>query len=265
MSPPSSGSKKQFQQEPTSKQVASNMLALSNGPNRMAVSHPLTWGRKQIQLPKRCVLSCSLEYRRMDKVQKPNNPEHPVDVWKFWTLNCSAKPRARFLIIWPEIQALNALDLWSQSRVALLALLLLIFHTFLQSLSVSCSIRSRNSTFRFVMSSSRVLLFPKAFLLLWLRINCNACTLSWELSSFRFLASWLLLKLFFEQLLHCYFLQYAVHCQLNSDYRWNAFFLPPHSRSQDGIGVSWVDDNHCHRIGTKSLSTILSEVKCCNK
>jgi hypothetical protein len=31
-----------------------------------------SWGRKQIQFPKRCVL-CFLEYRRMEKVQKPSN------------------------------------------------------------------------------------------------------------------------------------------------------------------------------------------------
>jgi hypothetical protein len=31
-------------------------LALSNGPKRVGVYHPLTWGRKQIQFPKRCVL-----------------------------------------------------------------------------------------------------------------------------------------------------------------------------------------------------------------
>jgi hypothetical protein len=33
---------------------------------------PLTWGRKQIQLQKRRVF-CFLEYRTMEKVQKPNN------------------------------------------------------------------------------------------------------------------------------------------------------------------------------------------------
>jgi hypothetical protein len=32
-------------------------VSLSNEPNRVGVSHPLTWGRKQIQLPKCCVLS----------------------------------------------------------------------------------------------------------------------------------------------------------------------------------------------------------------
>jgi hypothetical protein len=52
-------------------------LALSNGPNRAGVSCPLTWGRKQIQFPKRCVL-LFLEYRTMDKVQKPSSPERHV-------------------------------------------------------------------------------------------------------------------------------------------------------------------------------------------
>jgi hypothetical protein len=28
----------------------------SKGPNKVGVSPPLTWGRKQIQFPKRCVL-----------------------------------------------------------------------------------------------------------------------------------------------------------------------------------------------------------------
>jgi hypothetical protein len=50
-------------------------LALSNGPNRAGVSLPLTWGREQIQFPKRCVLQCSSDYRTIDKVQKPSNPE----------------------------------------------------------------------------------------------------------------------------------------------------------------------------------------------
>jgi hypothetical protein len=31
-------------------------LALSKGPNWLGVFLPLTWGRKQIQFPKRCVL-----------------------------------------------------------------------------------------------------------------------------------------------------------------------------------------------------------------
>jgi hypothetical protein len=31
-------------------------VALSNGPNRACVFRALTWGRKQIQFPKRCVL-----------------------------------------------------------------------------------------------------------------------------------------------------------------------------------------------------------------
>jgi hypothetical protein len=35
---------------------------------------PLTWGRKQIQFPKRCVFYF-LEYRTMDEVQKPSNSE----------------------------------------------------------------------------------------------------------------------------------------------------------------------------------------------
>jgi hypothetical protein len=51
-------------------------VALSNGPNRVGISHPFTWGRKQIQFPTRCVPSVLfLEHRTMDKVQKPGNSE----------------------------------------------------------------------------------------------------------------------------------------------------------------------------------------------
>jgi hypothetical protein len=31
-------------------------LKLSNGPNKVGVSHPFIWGRKQIQFPKQCVI-----------------------------------------------------------------------------------------------------------------------------------------------------------------------------------------------------------------
>jgi hypothetical protein len=48
-------------------------LGLFNGPNRIDVSHPLTWGRTQIQFAKCFILFCSLEYRMMDKVQKHNS------------------------------------------------------------------------------------------------------------------------------------------------------------------------------------------------
>lgn len=44
-----------------------------NAPNRIGVSHPFTWQQKEIQLLK-CVLYCSLEYRKMDKVEKFSNP-----------------------------------------------------------------------------------------------------------------------------------------------------------------------------------------------
>jgi hypothetical protein len=46
-------------------------LSLSMGPNRVGVSHPITWGQKQIVSE----TLCSLEYRMMDKVQKCNNPK----------------------------------------------------------------------------------------------------------------------------------------------------------------------------------------------
>jgi hypothetical protein len=48
-------------------------LAVSNGPIREGIS-PFTWGQKQIQLPKRCILQF-FEYRTMGKVQKPSNSE----------------------------------------------------------------------------------------------------------------------------------------------------------------------------------------------
>jgi hypothetical protein len=73
-------------------------LALSKGPNRVGIS-PHTWGRKQIQFPK----------RTMDTVQKPNNSEchtlsepfriylfvlltvtpylHRYSFWKLWHWN----------------------------------------------------------------------------------------------------------------------------------------------------------------------------------
>jgi hypothetical protein len=47
-------------------------LALSKGPNWVGVFPPHTWGEKQIQFPKRRVF-LSLEYRTMEKVQKPSN------------------------------------------------------------------------------------------------------------------------------------------------------------------------------------------------
>jgi hypothetical protein len=50
-------------------------FALSKGPNRVVVSHPLTWGQKQIQFPKCCVMLRSSEYRTTDKVQWPSNPK----------------------------------------------------------------------------------------------------------------------------------------------------------------------------------------------
>jgi hypothetical protein len=49
-------------------------LALSKGPNRIGFS--LTWGRKQIQFPKRRVfLSLLFNTRTMDRVRKPNISE----------------------------------------------------------------------------------------------------------------------------------------------------------------------------------------------
>jgi hypothetical protein len=44
-------------------------LALSKGPNWVGVFSPFTWGRKQIQFPKRCVFY-SLENRTMGKMSK---------------------------------------------------------------------------------------------------------------------------------------------------------------------------------------------------
>jgi hypothetical protein len=49
------------------------LLSLSNGANRVYVSFPFTWGRKQIQFRKRCFLYYSLEDRMKEKVQQPSN------------------------------------------------------------------------------------------------------------------------------------------------------------------------------------------------
>jgi hypothetical protein len=40
---------------------------LSKGRKKVDVSHPLTWGWKQIQFPKHSVLLCCLEYWKMNK------------------------------------------------------------------------------------------------------------------------------------------------------------------------------------------------------
>jgi hypothetical protein len=47
-------------------------LALYKGPKWVGIFTPFTWGRKQIQFPKRRVLY-SLEFRMMEKVLKSNN------------------------------------------------------------------------------------------------------------------------------------------------------------------------------------------------
>jgi hypothetical protein len=49
-------------------------LTFSKASNRVGVS-PLTWKRKQIQFPKRCVFYF-LEYRTMDEVRKPSYSEY---------------------------------------------------------------------------------------------------------------------------------------------------------------------------------------------
>jgi hypothetical protein len=49
------------------------VMNLSKGPNWVGV-FPFTWGRKQTQFPKRRVFY-SLEYRTIEKVQKPSNSE----------------------------------------------------------------------------------------------------------------------------------------------------------------------------------------------
>jgi hypothetical protein len=51
-------------------------LALPNGPNRIGISHPLTWGLKQIQFPKRCVL---WNTGRWIKSKNPVIPKRYVD------------------------------------------------------------------------------------------------------------------------------------------------------------------------------------------
>jgi hypothetical protein len=51
------------------------LVPLCKGSNSRCL--PLTWGGKQIQLAKHCVL-LFLEYRTMDKVQKPSNSEYPL-------------------------------------------------------------------------------------------------------------------------------------------------------------------------------------------
>jgi hypothetical protein len=67
-------------------------LALSNGTNIIGVSHPLTWGRKQIQFPKRCGL---WNMEGMGKVQKPSissvihhrpNPFQSTSIIVLWWL-----------------------------------------------------------------------------------------------------------------------------------------------------------------------------------
>jgi hypothetical protein len=54
-------------------------LAFSNRPSRCPPN--LTWRRKHTLFPRRCVLWCSLEYRTMDKFQKPG-----LSCNIFWTL-----------------------------------------------------------------------------------------------------------------------------------------------------------------------------------
>jgi hypothetical protein len=50
-------------------------VVLSNETNRVGVSDPFTWGRKQIQFSNCCVPYCVLKYLKMDKVQKPRNSQ----------------------------------------------------------------------------------------------------------------------------------------------------------------------------------------------
>jgi hypothetical protein len=52
-------------------------LVLSKGPNWVGVFSHFTWGRKQIQFPKRRVFY-SLEYRTMEKVPKPSNSVNKI-------------------------------------------------------------------------------------------------------------------------------------------------------------------------------------------
>jgi hypothetical protein len=49
-------------------------LVFSKELNRVGVSLPSTWRRKQIQFPKRCIFFYS-EFRTKDKVQKPSNSQ----------------------------------------------------------------------------------------------------------------------------------------------------------------------------------------------
>jgi hypothetical protein len=49
-------------------------FALSKGPNRVGASPPFTWGRKQIQFPKRCFL-LYLEFQTINEVQNPSTSE----------------------------------------------------------------------------------------------------------------------------------------------------------------------------------------------
>jgi hypothetical protein len=48
----------------------------------------LTWGRKQVQFPKRCVF-WYLEFRTMDKVHKPSNSECYTASSEFFGLYCN--------------------------------------------------------------------------------------------------------------------------------------------------------------------------------
>jgi hypothetical protein len=75
-------------------------LPLSKGPNRVGVSFR-TWGRKQIQFPKRCDFSY-LEFRTMDK-SLAESQQHYVPSYDFWSskqmLNC---PKSRKW--WPIVE-----------------------------------------------------------------------------------------------------------------------------------------------------------------
>jgi hypothetical protein len=62
--------------------------------HRADVSVSLTWGQKQIQFPKHCVLLCCLEYRMMDKSKNPVISSVSWFCSWGWKLPCD-----RFLVI----------------------------------------------------------------------------------------------------------------------------------------------------------------------
>jgi hypothetical protein len=81
-------------------------LALSKGPNRVSVS-PLTWGRKQIRF-QNTVFSIFLQYRTMDKFQRPGNSECTWKCLTAWTIFSS-----RFFKLRNQVRAGWLVCMWN--------------------------------------------------------------------------------------------------------------------------------------------------------